>query len=443
MKRAIAVIAAAVILAAVFFAGYFTRKLTQPEYVSSYEWVMKTIKENYYYDFDEKACRGLSLKEIGAKLDRYSDYYTAEEYKKIYSDNAGEKSGVGITYNFVPEKSAVIVTVAGNSPAYLGGIRAGDILTGGYYVDGEEKKEVKFDSAEKFSGFIDKRETGEKFSLVSKDGDGKEESFEVSKEFYTASYAFYATKKTAWEVRYTADAKEPSLYESPKDKIGFLPEGTAYIRLNQFFGNAGDEFGRLTEKFNADGCGSLIIDLRNNGGGYVSVMQDIAGYFTSGLSQKTSVAMTARYKNGKTEVYNCVKHSGAGVVSKDKNIYVLANSGTASASEALIGVLVSYGCLKYENIFISKFSDEYMKFAGAEAKTERSYGKGIMQTTFTRRTTGEALKLTTAQIYWPDGSCIHDAGLTKKNGCRLSAAEWTATKGDKELENIIAKYFNG
>ena len=63
-----------------------------------------------------------------------------------------------------------------------------------------------------------------------------------------------------------------------------------------------------------------------------------------------------------------------------------------------------------------------------------------MQTTFVKPFTKEALKLTTAQIYWPNGKCIHDVGLTVMDGCRPSRAEWTATKGDTELKNICTEY---
>lgn len=114
IKKILSVIAAVAVTAAVFFAGFYTRKLTQPSYISVYEWAVGTIKKHYYYDFDAKACEGLSLKEIAARLDRYSDFYTAEEYKAVIKENEGAKSGLGITYNFVPDEGARIISVMGN-----------------------------------------------------------------------------------------------------------------------------------------------------------------------------------------------------------------------------------------------------------------------------------------------------------------------------------------
>lgn len=429
LKIFAAVAVALVIAAASFFAGYLTRKLTQDTKLSSYEWVLKTINENYYGEFDGDAAGELSLKALASKLDIYSEYYTAEEYAQLIKDNSGSKSGIGVTLNFMENKGAYIVSVMGNSPAYRAGIAAGDLITSGT-VDG---KTTEFKTYADFSGFIDGRKTGEEFTLSTAD-----DSFELAREEYTASYTCMFTKNMEYGFK-SAESGKLELFAVSNNDMSYLPEGTAYIRLSQFYGTAGAEFGALIKNFNANRCTSLILDLRNNGGGYVSVMQDIAGYFTSSLTEKTCVAMTAKYKNGKEEVYDCEKHSGDELVPKDTKVYVLANSGTASASEALIGVLISYDFLKYQNIFLSDLSQEYLDYVGAGAKTKQSYGKGIMQTTFVNFFTGEALKLTTAQIFWPNGISIHGVGLTPENGCRLSPAEWTATKGDTELQNILSQ----
>ena len=72
-------------------------------------------------------------------------------------------------------------------------------------------------------------------------------------------------------------------------------------------------------------------------------------------------------------------------------------------------------------------------------KEKNGFGKGIMQSTFTNPSTGEALKLTTAKIYWPDGkTCIHDVGLTENDGCTVvKDVKWQHTKNDEELERVI------
>lgn len=426
-----AVIAAAValaVIAASFFAGFFVKGCTQDSRLRSMEWLLETIEDNYYFydDFDAEGAKDLSLYAVASKLDRYSEYYTKEEYQAQIRDNSGAKSGVGISYSFVSGKGILLNTVIGNSPASKSGLVAGDYLVGGE----RDGKEVAFVSAEAFSQYIDGFGTGEEFILKTESN-----SFTLSKQFYTASYAFFATADTSWSAVPSADGGVP-LVEDRDGAIDFLPEGTGYLRVSQFYGTAAEEFGLLMKKFKSYNCTSLILDLRNNGGGYVSVMQDMAGYFVSAVKSETSVAMTAEYKNGKKEVYNCYKHSD-GLVPAGTDIYVMANSGTASASEALIGVLISYGLLEYKNIFVSDYSAEFLGWAGEGAKTAQTYGKGIMQSTFVNYFTGEALKLTTARICWPNGKCIHDVALSEKDGCTPVAADWTVTRDDTELQRVV------
>ena len=425
VKVILTVVIAIVIAVSCFFIGFFSRSCFGSYGSASYNWVLSTIEDNYYYydEFDGGEAKNLSLKAIASKLDKYSEYYTAEEYAAQIADNGGQKSGIGISYNYV-----YIVSVVGNSPANAAGIRPGDVIVSGT-ADG---KVTAFDTSDAFAEFATARETGEEFVLSTEDSD-----FTLAKEVYIASYAYMATAQTAWEFVSSGDGSGLALVENRDKAISYLPDGAAYVYLYQFFGTMADEFGTLMKKFNAENCTSMYIDLRNNGGGYVTAMQDLAGYFTSSISDKTQVAMTAKYKSGKQEIYNCYKHNGDSLVPKDTDIYVLANSGTASASEAFIGVLVSYNLLEYKNIFISDYSEEYLDWAGEGVKTAQTYGKGIMQTTFVNRPTGEALKLTTAQIYWPNDKCIHEVALSEKDGCTLVKADWTATKGDTELQRVV------
>ena len=60
-----------------------------------------------------------------------------------------------------------------------------------------------------------------------------------------------------------------------------------------------------------------------------------------------------------------------------------------------------------------------------------------MQSTFVNDKTGEALKLTVAKIFWPDGTtCIHDKGITVEDGCTPVKADWQHTKYDEELQKV-------
>jgi carboxyl-terminal processing protease len=217
-----------------------------------------------------------------------------------------------------------------------------------------------------------------------------------------------------------------------------------YIRVSQFYGTAASEFLLLVKKFNALNCTSLILDLRSNGGGYVDIMCRMAGVFSGG---EQKVAMVAKDKNGKTTKTYCSAISDETKrISSDVDVYVLANSNTASASEAMIGAMVCYGALKTENIFLSDYSDEFLNYyyGTGTVKNARTYGKGIMQTTYKNVFTGVAIKLTTAKVYWPDGeTCIHDdndgngGGVNTSMGCRTVKCDWEFTKGDTELKSVV------
>lgn len=435
LRAFVTVIVAVILVAAALFSGCNVIGSTNTK-----KWVLNTIRANYYYydEMDKEGLNDLTVEEIVSRLDMYSEFYTAEEFQALIKDNSGEKAGIGFSYSFVeegkssvyPEGGCLLMTVVGNSPAEKSGMKAGQLLTGGTY----NGQTVSFDTADALGDFVDPIAAGVQFTLTASTG----ESFTVSKQEYNASYTFMATNDSAWTPKLDANGKVKGVTEVQDRKIEYLPEGTAYISMSQFFGTAAEEFGYLITQFNAYHCTSLILDLRNNGGGYVDVMQDMAGYFTSSLGSGTYVGMTARYKSGKEEVYNCKSYNSAGcLVPKDTTVYVLANSGTASASEALIGALVDYGFVKYENIFLSDYNEEFLTWANGAYGTAKSYGKGIMQTTFPNYFTGEALKLTTAQIYWPKGKCIHGVGVTADDGCRIVQTDWVVTPDDTELQKIV------
>lgn len=423
----ISVAVALVIAASAFTAGFFTRKCTQRRELSSYEWALNIINRNYYFGGVNATFTDSSLSAIANEcLDRYSEYYTAEEYKEVLKSNSGAKSGIGVSYSYVKGRGIYVSSVTGNSPAAEAGLRAGEFIESG----NDGKSTVSFTDAEDFKDFIGSAGDGESLTLHAADG----ATYAVAKSQYAASYAYLCTNASAWIFD---DAAEGGFYlkETAETGADCLPDGAAYIKLSQFYGDAAEEFYSLVEKFNAMRCTSLILDLRTNGGGYVDVMCDIAGAFADGDKK---IAMVARDKSGRESKEYCAKVTDARRrISKDTKVYVMANSGTASASEALMGAMLCYGALKNENIFLSDYSQEYLnwlKDTGQEQKTARTFGKGIMQSTFVNRSTGEALKLTTAKIYWPDGeTCIHDTGITKGTPVSVS---WQHTKTDEELKAV-------
>ncbi len=386
-------------------------------------WVRTTILENYYKsdgDYDSLGnMSGLTIDQMVEKLDRYSTFYTAEEYAKVLKDNAGKKLGTGISYAAQEDGSGLITRVAGGSSARRAGICEGLYAVGGK-VGGSE---IAFTSSNTFSDFVGARATGEEFTLILSDGSQKV----ICKEEYTASYAVMFTNSARYEADFNRGGE---LLEESSAQLSFLPDGAAYIRLAQFYGKCADEFGLFADKFKEKGLKDLIIDLRGDGGGYVDAMRDIAGRFTSSRGEGDFLAMTARDKGGATSRYNCGKFS-KGVFPADASVYIMADDGTASASEALIGALVDNGVTTLRNVCLSETD-------GVAA----TYGKGIMQSTYPF-VTGEALKLTVAGIFWPSGRSIHGVGITPADGCMTAAGEKAPYPGDGECRTVVQIYLAG
>ena len=442
LKIVLTVLIAVAIAVFSFFGGFLVSKLTQNSEASSFEWALKMIRENYYEDVPDDQMLNTSLKGLAnACLDRYSTYYTAEEYQSVLNSNNGKMSGVGISFSFVPSAEtnpktahpsglagAVIERVVGNSPAYHSGLRAGEIVTS--VSDGNGT--VKVTSSGALTQFIDGKETGETFTLITDRGE-----YDVSKQNYDASYCVMKTSKAEWSVYY--DNGVMAVDQRDGEGYDFLPQNVAYLRLDQFYGNCAYEMAALMNTFYAESCTSLILDLRGNGGGYVNLMCDISGIFLGQLENPNKIAMQAKYKNGNSVSYAVTnKFKGNELLKKGVKVSVLADNGTASASEALIGVLIDNKVIEYSDIYLSDFSENYLKFSGTADKNCKTFGKGIMQTTFVHPRTGEALKLTTAKIYWPKGeTCIHDVGLTTADGCNTVKTDWDVLYGDPQLQRAV------
>ena len=181
------------------------------------------------------------------------------------------------------------------------------------------------------------------------------------------------------------------------------------------------------ERFRTDGKKNLVLDLRGNGGGSLDVMREIAGYLCKTTEKKPVVAI-ADYGE-RREKFRANFNVYNEYFTDDSRICVLADNETASASECLIGAMLDYGTITYADVCLSGL--------GESAKT---YGKGIMQTTFyLNLLKGDAIKLTTAQIRWPiSDTCIHDRGILSSDGTKRVVKTYG---GDIELIQAIAELF--
>ena len=384
--------------------------------------VKNGIEKNYYKEITDDEFYGAIFKVVNEDvLDRYSCYMTADEQLSNKQEMAGNRSGLGLVFatkTSTGEDQLRIVRICGNSPAEAAGVKVGSFVNGFGKSETEIKDSVRFDELLAFlSGFGE----NEAFYLRLNEN-GTEKIVSMSKQAYVESYVFYRTKTEA----YGFSGKNATVLTKKGEPLACLNEDTAYIRLTQFAGVAKENFEDALKQFKRDGKKNLVLDLRGNGGGYLDVMQALSGYFCKNTDKKRPVVAVADYGK-KIEKYRADFNRYDEYFSADSRICVLADINTASASECLIGSMVDYGAISYADICLSE--------RGGVAKT---FGKGIMQTTYYLSARLDALKLTTAEIKWPSGYSIHDRGVLPEDGAKTVAE---SDDDEEELVNAISLLF--
>lgn len=413
-KSAVTVAVAVVAAIGMFLAGFFAGRIKDPD-VAALEFIVKTYKRHYLeYDDDFVSVMSKSI------LDEYSEYYTKEEYAELKKISSGVRGGIGIYYGDRSDGSVVIAEVLGNSPAERAGIKAGYIVKG--FRKSVDENFTEINGRHELSDALAPLALGEEFVLKLEytDADGvHEKECTLARKEYRQTYVYYSDASGSWRF---ANGNEEDMddlkFERYDEPIADFGDDTAYLRYTLFYGTANGILGsagqieEALKKFTVSGRSKLILDLRGNGGGYVDICQSVAKFFVPAPENSFSLIATAEYKKdpktdkSKTEIF---KSSAIefGTYNYTK-IIVLADENTASASEMLIGAMLSYDTQDKINVVLAPSKDD-------DGQTVyKSYGKGIMQTTYVNTFGGGALKLTTARLVWPDGkTCIHGVGITK------------------------------
>lgn len=286
---------------------------------------------------------------IAATLDDpYTTYLTAKEGNEFLSDLNGEinEAGVGMELTFRNNHTVVVRTLPDN-PARKAGIKPGDriVKIGDENVDGKTTEDV----AKKLRG-----KAGDKVKVEILRG--------------TDTLTFEMTREKINNV--SADI-------SYSDK-------TAIISVYRFAEDTGSLVRKLAEQSKAKQVDKVILDLRNNGGGYVSAAGEMLSLWLNG-GDKYMIEKSI-HNDDKTDYVP----RGKNPIFKDTKTIVLINRSTASASEIVAGALKDY---------------EKATIVGMT-----SFGKGVMQTML-NLSDGGKLKVTTAHWYTPNGSSINKTGI--------------------------------
>ncbi len=314
------------------------------EFVATYN----SIVENYYDDVDEEALVDAGIAGMMNYLgDPYSVFMTEEESEAFNQKVNGYYIGIGTEVRFF-ENIFTIAQVFEDSPAEKAGLQVGDVILqiDGVDVEGKKLTEVS-----------DLIKGDENTSFIIKVLRGEEEK-----------------KFTVIRSKIDLASVTSEIYEMNNHKVG-------YIKIDIFASNTQEQFKKELQALEKEGMDRLIIDVRDNSGGYLTTVSDILSLFLN----KSKIMYQLETKGVKEPVHALTKES------RSYPVAVLINHSSASASEILASAM--------------------MESYGAEVIGVNSYGKGTVQKAV-ELGSGASFKFTFQKWLTPNGNWINEVGIT-------------------------------
>ena len=335
--------------------------LSNDKELSDFIKAYSNIVNNYYEDVDKEKMLDSALNAMLNYLgDNYTTYLTDEQRKALEESLQGTYQGIGVEIN----KDRVITKVTKNGPAEAAGLQAGDKFMS---IDGTKLNDTDGNAV----GLLI-RGTDKKAVDIVVDRNGEELTFNVK----------------------IGTIEEPAIvYGMQENNIG-------YIQISKFSRPLTSQMENALKELEANGMEKLIIDLRNNTGGYLDSAETTASLFL----KKGKLIYSLEDKNSKEDYYDQTE------TSRDYPIVVLINNNSASSAEILAAAL----------------KDSY----GAVLVGQTSYGKGKVQQTYDMKD-GSMAKFTSARWLRPTGDCIDKKGIKPD----FEVAQTTQT--DENGEEII------
>jgi len=337
-----------------------------------------TIESNYVsasstnkQDMVWGAIRGL----VGSLGDPYSTFFPPEENKQFKEEMSGNFGGVGMEIS-VKKGVLTVVSPLKDTPAERAGIKAGDVIL---KINDKTTDGLSADEAAR----LIRGEPGTKVKLV----------------------ILHPNETNTKELEITRDIIKIPVLDTERK-----PDGIFVIKLYNFSENSSSEFRNALRQFLESGDDKLILDLRNNPGGYLESAVDIASWFLP----VGKIVARERFSSGEETLFR----------SKGYNIFtptgklpfaILVNEGSASASEILAGALKEHGVAKLVG--------------------KKTFGKGSVQELFPI-TSDTSLKLTIAKWLTPEGISISDHGLEPDYKVEITEKD-IEEKKDPQMDKAI------
>lgn len=332
------------------------------------------IEEKYKGEIDDDKLTQAALKGYVEGLgDEYTEFLTSDEWEDLDS-SLSEFVGIGVYMSQLKStnETVIIGTIDDDTPAAKAGIKAGDII-----------KEINLeDVSTKGSEYISSKIKGTAGSTVK-----------------------IKVLRGEEELTFDVERAEIKVY---KIKHEMLQNNIGYIDFDSFTDTSYNEFKAAYEDLKNNGATSLIVDLRNNTGGYVDSALNIADMFVD----SGKALLITEDKNG-----NRYTQSSKNSKEIDMPVVVLVNEYTASASEILTGILKDYNL--------------------ATIVGTTTYGKGVIQEVYPDvlgKDIGGALKVTVSEYFTPNGNKINKVGIEPDEKVELDDSESTDITKDTDTQ---------
>ena len=309
--------------------------------------------------------------------DPYSAYLDPEQFREQNAPLEGEYTGIGAWVDTSGE-FLVIVSPMPNSPAEDIGIKPGDVVK---KIDNQDV--TNLDPSLVLRKILGPADT-QVLITVTREGEPDLLEFEITR----------------------------AVISIPSVESELINEHIGYIRLYTFGVNSYDDFSLAVTQLLGQGADNLILDLRNNTGGYVDSAIDITSIF---LEEK--VVLIEEWGDGTTKDYLTSKDP----IALDTPLYILVNKGTASASEITAGALQDYN----RAILIGT----------------TTFGKGLIQNWIPLKGDNGAIRISIAHWLTPYGRQIQDLGLTPNIEIEFTETDYyngIDTQLEKAIEVITA-----
>lgn len=311
--------------------------------VKKFNEALTLVDKNYVQDVNTDKLTEEAIKGMLSGLDPHSVYITPEQLKRVNEDFSGSFEGIGVVFDIVNDTITIITPISGGPSEELG-IQAGDKIV---KINGETAIHMSRED-------VPKKLRGAKGTKVNvtiyRAGSPKLLDFEITRDKIPL---------------YSVDAS-------------FMEEnGIGYVRVTRFSATTYNEFSKSLRELKGQGMTKLILDLRNNPGGYLDQAVKMASMF---VDRGKKIV----YTKSRIPAYNDEYNSEGGEYT-DIPLIVLVNDGSASASEIVSGAIQDWD----RGLIVG----------------ESTFGKGLVQRQYDLLD-GSAIRVTTSKYYTPSGRLI-------------------------------------